>query len=258
MQVWCVALGVLALTGCGRVAFSPGTDSSADTNAEALTYRDVVMADTPSGYWRLGDSGTTARDETGQYPGTFEGGCTHQVASALVQDADGATLFDGTSCLLRLGDVLGYPGNAPFSVEAWVNLVATDGYQIFFMKETRIGNNPMDGYALLNGPMGVYLERYVNAIGEVTEIVPIATGRFVHLLATFSGSELVMYIDGVAGSAKPTAPSMPTFSADTTIGALFDGFSHTLGALDEIAIYDHVVSAQRVALHHDVGINGPR
>ena len=41
----------------------------------AAGYRDVVMADNPIAYWRLGESagGSTAVSETGQFPGSYVG-----------------------------------------------------------------------------------------------------------------------------------------------------------------------------------------
>lgn len=239
--------GVLVVVaGCGRIDFDAIT-----------TYRDVVLADHPAGYWRLGDTGATAKDETGHLDGTYTDGCMHGAAGALAGDRDAATLFDGT-CLVTLADAFDYPGTATFSVEAWVAESQLGTFQHYFSRETRAGANPLDGYALLQGPPGVKLERVNNQVQAAPMSTPLVQGVFSHVVATYDGAATDIYIDGVL--AQTAADAMPISEiADTaTIGGLPGGANLLIGVLDEVAVYDHALDPARIALHHDIGVTGPR
>src|SRR4051812_32689998 len=63
------------------------------------TYRDTVMADSPQAYWRLGDSGGSAADETGHgNTGTFaSSGVTTGASGAIAGDSDTAVTLNGSS-----------------------------------------------------------------------------------------------------------------------------------------------------------------
>src|SRR5690242_7728979 len=97
-----------------------------------LTYRDAVLADSPAGYWRLGDSSSVAKDETGQADGTYVGTCEHGVAGALAGDADTATRFDGSTCQVQLSNHYTYAGTSAFTIELWGNEAEVGVYQHFF------------------------------------------------------------------------------------------------------------------------------
>ena len=253
----------LLLAGCGRIGFDAGSlgdgqlgdGQSRDT--AVTTYRDVVMGDHPVAYYRFADTGTTALDETGQFNGTYMGTCT-PIAGALTADANPALHLDGVSCLIMLGDVLKFPGSAPFSIEAWTRAASNATTQIIFMNETRIGVNPMDGYALLFTSSGLYLERIANQAGENTDKVPMPVGRYVHIVVTYDGTQERIFLDGAeAGVPHPESIVLATYSANASIGA-FESVSNVIdGDLDEFAIYGDALPPERIAAHHAVGINGP-
>src|SRR4051794_16029923 len=53
---------VVLIAGCGRLHFG---EPDGGPDASRQTYREAVLADGPIGYWRLADTGLTARDEMG-------------------------------------------------------------------------------------------------------------------------------------------------------------------------------------------------
>src|SRR5262249_4849632 len=79
--------------GCGRGRFADTPDVPVPP-----AYRDAVLGDGPLDYWRLGDTGAVAVDQTGRNDGSYAGACTHGRPGAIAGDADAATLFDGMSC----------------------------------------------------------------------------------------------------------------------------------------------------------------
>src|SRR5215216_3175344 len=75
------------------------------------SYRDEVLADSTAGYWRLGETGTTAADETANAnPGSYLGGATRGVQGALAGDLNTAARFDGSDDRVNMGD----PGSGLF------------------------------------------------------------------------------------------------------------------------------------------------
>jgi hypothetical protein len=254
-----VVLWVIA--GCGRLGFDPlpaaGDGSSSDGDG-LTTYRDVVVQDGPIVYWRLGQIAGIANDEMGNFFASFQGACT-PTTGPLRDDLDTALHFDGASCFAIIPSGLEFPGNAPFSVEMWVRDELVNQYQMYFIKETRSGGNPMDGYALLiNDTTGVYLERIVNQTGQVTDPMPIPANQWVHIVATYDGVVVAMYFNGAQVGPSKTAPEvMPAVPMESSIAAFPAGNTFLRGDLDEIAIYDHALSSERIAKHHDIAINGP-
>jgi hypothetical protein len=115
-------LALAATLGIVLVAAMLGGSAA---TAVAVPYRDVVLADNPAGYWRLGESsGTVAADATGGgNPGTYLGGVTLGVPGGLPGDPDRAARLDGSNDRVSMGDpasgVLDF-GTSDFTVELWL------------------------------------------------------------------------------------------------------------------------------------------
>jgi hypothetical protein len=254
---WLVILG-----GCGRIGFDAASrvDSGSASGADSalLTYREAVLADLPMAYWRLDDSDATARDVTGSFPGSYDGTCMQGVTGALTGDPDTATYFNG-SCTVTANNVPSFPGVAPFTVELWLSWVASNG---FVMQETRVGNvaggAPVDGYTVFVDTQGAYLERAVAQLGFVTTPVMLPSQGFHHLVGTYDGAQLAFYLDGtqVGTMADSRMANSITVPLDVA-GYGSPPVGETTGTYDEIAIYDHALAPARIALHHDLAVNGP-
>ena len=85
------------------------------------SYRDAVLADSPAGYWRLGEtSGTTAADTSGNgRTGSYLNTPTLGQAGALTGDSNTSVGFDGTSEHVSV-PYSGALNTASTSLEAWV------------------------------------------------------------------------------------------------------------------------------------------
>ncbi len=190
----------LLVAGCGRIGFSPLADSN--PNTDELAYRAAVLADSPIAYWRLGDLGPTALDETGHDDGAYVGACQHGVAGALADDPNTAVELDGTTCEVTLGNNFTFMNNAPFTVELWVAVGPKAGYAVYFAMETRAGGgagNPVDGYALFKGDPPTFIaERAVSGADILTPDQAVPTEPWVYLVCTYDGAQLELYVD--AGS----------------------------------------------------------
>jgi hypothetical protein len=255
-------LSVLAaLAGaCGRIDFDPLNGGVADS--DLLTYREAVLQDAPIAYWRLGDL-AAASDETGGLLGTYASGCT-AAPGALAGDPDPAVHFDGVSCRVNFPSPIEFLGRAPFSVELWVALDELGGGQPYVMNETRASMMPLDGFAMLEGnSMGTtYFERSAAGANRVSKLFGSTIGVFAHLVGTYDGANLMFYANAQPVGTPTTATGMMDSMAATTIVlGSYPGVAATMflhGTLDEVAIYDHALPLDRIALHHAIGSLGPQ
>ena len=105
----------------------------AGTHPAASTYAASVRADNPAWQWRLGEtSGTNAYDRAGSNDQVLDAANARNIAGALLNEADAATNFPGTSDTGPVQGVSRYwqPGPQEFSLEAWVRTSTTSGGKI--------------------------------------------------------------------------------------------------------------------------------
>ena len=252
--------GLLAgLAACGFHGSSVGIgiDAAPSPDTAALDAADgyvvAVLADNPIAYWRLDDASgaTIAHDTMGLADGTYIGGCTRGVAGALTSDR--AVLFDGTSCVVDVGDHAGlaFSGTTQFTVEAWVLPTPKAGqYQHIFTHESRAGA-PINGYALLlHDTDHAEGERSANSNNIPTGDATIPRGIFTYLVTTYDGAMLTIYVNAAASRNVGIGAGIPTYAIHGYIGAADLQGSFFPGVIDELAIYDHALTPARIAAHY--------
>ena len=84
---------------------------------------------------------------------------------------------------------------------------------------------------------------------------------FSHAVAVYDSArlKLELYINGALVHSVMDTRAMPEFASPAYIGAAPDTALDFLyhGAIDEVAIYDHALTADRIALHFAIGHAGP-
>lgn len=232
-----------------------GGGATSSDGGPASSYRAVVLADGPAVYLRLGESaGPSARDEIGAYSGSYPGGgISYAVPGAIAGDPDTAVAFDGTSGIaMPVG--LDFPGVAPFTVEVWALQTGTPGLSFVLDHESF---TTREGWTL-HMDDSVALERWHDGSpsGSVaSQGKPLPRGAYHHVAASFDGSVVRLFIDGALVASSPSLPvPLKSLGNGWTIGAqnccTGAGF---IGSLDEIAVYDKVLSAAQIKHHYDVG-----
>lgn len=235
-----------------------GDDASdSDGDAGVVGYRETVMADAPLGYWRLGDVGNVAKDETGQNPGMYTGTVTH-AKGALAGDGDGAAVFDGTSHV-AIGDVFPFVATAPYTIEAWVAPAATTSSTACVLARNVTGDSgsAADGYALYIGASPatrVTSSRYRDSQESGVSGGELRYDTFAHVVATFDGTSLAIWVDGERVGQASTETALQSFAGKLTIGASRGGAQcYFRGSLDEVALYGVALSPDRIRAHHAAG-----
>jgi Concanavalin A-like lectin/glucanases superfamily/Cellulase (glycosyl hydrolase family 5) len=196
-------------------------------------YRTAVLADHPTAYWRLDDrGGTVASDVVGQHPGALTGGVTLGIPGALRNDRDTAAAFNGTDGKIEVGT------ESPRTVELWLKTTDDQDTAAF-------SNRDALGQFLYVGAF----ERVPNAFDSFSLFggATVADNRWHHIVYTYSGDTGTVYVDGRLDASNTWL--RVEGGALASIG--FDAFlkKYFKGSIDEVALYDHPLSAGRVRAH---------
>lgn len=243
-------------TGNGDVGADVTTDvvGGGDGEAGTLSYAETVLSDGPIAYWRLDDTTTaTAKDSSGNgYDGTYQGNVVLGVQGAIANDTDTAVQFDGSSAEM-VANVPGsfeFAGNLPYSIEVWAMPTASPGGMGIVGKSAYTSGTGYSGWYVAYNSSG-YLDNWRN--NDETGNPGPAPGAFIHVVATYDGTTLALYVNGQPFSTSASAAALPTTGAPLTAGSVANWGMFT-GVLDEIAIYDKVLPAARIAAHYARGI----
>jgi len=250
---------------------------------QAGVYENAVLADNPAGYWRL-EEGTGVAADSSSVQGTNNGeyvGGIQKIPGALgplVETSNSAISINNTGTnaatdYIRVPDT--FTGGAMASVdltfEAWLKPAFSTTGEF----GDCCGNWMERGYFSAGGATfaqqaGDRIHAGRNA-GAPTKVGPIEANVWTHVVVTYDGdvdantTTQTIYFNGAlaaeAGTTNPFTPSnVPHDDSDTdlVIGLLAfgppeDAFNNLIqawhGGIDEVAYYDHVLSAERVGAH---------
>jgi hypothetical protein len=247
----------LALVACYRpselAAIAP--DAMADA-APPTSYDLLVLADAPLAYWPMTEmTGPTLRDLVHNTLTTASGDCRFGTFGELPTVG---IRFASKSCAIDVGSDFGFVGHHAFSLEAWsrFDINETTPNREVFGRETRTGSAsnsmPVDGYGLVyQDGSNVFAERVIN--NNITTAKAVAvTADAHHLVVTYDGSLLLLYVDGVAVGQAGDSNAAASTDASAQIGAVA-GTSHFSGVMNRVAVYDQVLGAATVTAHFCAG-----
>jgi hypothetical protein len=226
------------------------------------------------GYWRLDDrsSALVADSSPEGNDGTVMGAPTLDMTDlpALKFSDPGAYVFAGASDAVVVPDS---PSLRPakISISAWVNLASQNArgsncgmapaqlQYIVHRRNTRSAEGNFEGVALMkesSGTFGFLLTTNDGLPSYAHSITLAQTGTWYHLVATFDGVTMLLYVNGAlegfAGHMAPIDydPTRPLFIARTgecgnTGEATWDARFN--GTLDDLRIYDRVLTVGEIA-----------
>ncbi|MBX3258902.1 MAG: LamG domain-containing protein [Labilithrix sp.] len=272
-----VALALGTAAACGTMlpeddaSFADGGDAAppaADAAADGATveaaieggrdYHAEVMADEPVAYYRFEEDSdaTSAIDEMGAHPGVYQGPST--IVRGLAGEGH-ARKFEvdsagtGVSVASDAAMSLAFAGARAMSVEVWIQgrpASPTEGV-VLGRFANGVRNFPNGGgYGLfVSDTVRFVRQRSDNAFSvstESSEAFPLDGTR--HVVATYDGKTVVLYVDGVRSAAADTDVELESSSSPLLIGAGVEPF---LGPIDEVAVYAHALPPERVKAHYD-------
>lgn len=232
-------------------------------------YALAVLDDAPMAYYRFDEGeGSVARDFTGHgHDGVYEGA---QFTDGGAVSGNRALALDGDAGV-DLGDdtAFAFAGRAPFSLEAWMR-TSTREFQILIDRSERVpsetaGVDDRLGYHLSfrKDPSSpeqdeIVVERlHGHESGEFCTLNPPNTDdawrdRLIHVVATFDGEALQLYLDGIAtGPVRSCPVDLDGERRTLRIGSKPEGIEGFEGVVDEVAIYDRALSPVRIRAHFE-------
>lgn len=214
-----------------------------------MAYADEVLADSPAGYWRLGEpSGATAFDETANAnDGTY----------TLTAYGEPGLIGDDPDTSVRLdralaGERVEVPDDATldfgdtFTLECW------------FKRETisetmGLLDKGSNGFFLIIASDNhlMFGKRGVTVITDGPTITDVSSPH--HVVVTKNGATTKVYLDGVDVTPSVTNDTIANTAAVLFIGQTIGGNEYWDGWLDEVAVYPTALSAGRVLAHYNAG-----
>lgn len=220
-------------------------------------YRAAVLADSPVGYWRLGEaSGSSASDSSGNgRTGTLGAGASFGVTGALAAEPDGtsngaAAFAGGVTSYISVADHASLDLGDTFTLEAWARRTGGAGsYGILVGK-------PSGGYEMgFNASDQMCIFKAGAAEPAHTAATFGADGIWRHFVVTKSGSTRHIYVNGIEDTVLAADATVADTATDLTIGA--EGTLNTfIGRIDEVAVYGTALSAARVQAHYSASGRG--
>jgi hypothetical protein len=226
--------------------------------ASTLPYHEQVLAASPAAYWRLGEtSGTTAADETGANPGTYNNVLLNQ-PSALTSDSNPSASFDGTRSYMRVPASPSLNMTSAVTVEFWAKRrTISSSYQVLVGKPGN-GQSKFENYAVWLTNANRYIAYFGNGNTFVGAQTPAITDTNWHyVVATYGGSRARIYLDGVLKQETVTTLQMSANNQPLNLGRANTNNYYFNGWLDEVAIYPTVLSAPTIVEHYNRGIGSP-
>ena len=202
---------------------------------------DTVLADDPISFWRLGEaSGTTAADVLARNAGTYLTGTVRGVPGAISGNTAITTPTAGATGV-RVPDAATLDTGDAFTIEAWVKRGSINRTAGLFNR----GSGSF--HVIFNGTNQIVLRKAgVGAIATSTAKLT-DTAAFHHVAVTKAGSTVRIYLDGANVTGPVTNRTLVNAADVLRLGT--DGGAGFGGTIDEVALYDHALSASRIAAH---------
>ena len=220
-------------------------DGTDDSNTATVSLTVGALAG-PVGQWLADEgSGSVLVDSSGQgNDGALQGNPTWVAGQQAL-----AIRLDGTGDYAVVPDDASLDISGPITIAAWVR-PETTGTQYLVKKATQGGT---DGYELSLASSGKVFFRLNQKTSANTYRIDSTTSypadgtTWMHVAATYDGTTMRLYINGVQDGSVAGPASIVTNALGLGIGAQPDGVSQLQGALDDIRLYGRALSAAEIA-----------
>jgi RHS repeat-associated protein len=255
------ALTVRATDDAGNVRTSPAATVTVGNSAPPATrvtspstrYDDVVKADAPVAYWRLGEtSGTTAADASGNgRNGAYADSYLLGQTGLLTGDTDRAVKLQNAKWDGRMTAAVGANAGTALTAEAWVSyapVVTTGGMNRVLARYW--GSSGGWLLAVAKSSAGQQIAQFsINKGGAVSNATAVVTPGKLHLAGTYDGTTMRLYVNGAQVAATALSGALLNTTASIVAGQVVD----TDTTIDEAAAFGRALSAQQLQAHVDVG-----
>src|SRR5215216_2276467 len=254
-----VSHGALSLEANGSFTYTPtagysgpdsftykANDGTVDSNTVTVSLTVTAPAATLVSWWQMEnnaqDSSTYLNHGSLIGSPTFVTGRVGQAIS-LNGTSQYATVPDANSLDLTTG----------MTVAAWIRPAITVNTTQDLISKQRVTGTLVDGYGLsLSNAGKVFIRLNQATSGETYRInsttnYPLNNTAWMHVAATYDGTTIRLYINGVLENSIPGPAAIATNSLPLTLGAQSDGSRFYNGLLDDARVYATALSAAEIA-----------
>jgi hypothetical protein len=258
MRRSCVA-AVIALLSVEPMANQPAQARPVPLTRGPLIlplYPQSVLDNHPVAYWHLGEaSGVTATDSARNHDGTYLGNPDLGLTGLINNWSNLCPGFDGHDDRVAANSLAsGIDWSHGFALEIWVRIgQRTDEEHLVGFNSSRGGNGPG---LLRDEPTDRF--KYRDGEGShyhwaLSKVVPRVGYRYHVVVTVRGGGRGALYVNGNLQRRFTTPRRPPTHGGFFTIGAEYDRAlrpeSFFRGKVDEVAVYNHSISAIAVKAH---------
>lgn len=197
-------------------------------------------------------SGTTTADLSGNgHVGTLNSGVNFYSGGRY----NGAAQFNGTTGMITIADAPDLRFSNTMTLEAWVKPTSLNGWRSILLKEKPnwlvyglyANTNANVPYAEINNGMAG-----TDARGDTQ----LPLNAWTHLSATYNGTTLKMYVNGIEAATKTFSGTIESSTNPLQIGANSIWGEHFEGLIDDVRLYNRVLSQAEIQADMDkeVGI----
>lgn len=242
----------------GNEARSDTVYVTVSSDGELSSYAEGVLDDGASPYWRFGESpSSTVNDWAGFGNAKANTGVSGGQDGAIINDANKASSFSGTSSGFAVAD--GGPTQAPntFSAEAWFKTTSNSGGKIIGFGNAASGNSgSYDRHVYMTNQGRITFGAYPGSVQTVSSSKTYNDGDWHHVVASLSTSGMALYVDGLKVGARTDVTTGQAYQGywrvggDNLGGWPSVGASYFAGSIDEVAIYPAALSAAKIRQHY--------
>ncbi len=189
------------------------------------------------GWWKLDDAtGATAQDSSdyGNH-GTLMN--MNPASNWVAGRIEGALRFDGIDDYVDCGDTASLQiTGTEISVAAWVKWDTAEEYSGIAMKTS--SGDWIDGYGLYADTDSDSVNFYVTDYGIRASKSFTADDQWHHVVGTYDGSNVRVWVDGVEGTGRSYTGSIGNADHSFEIGRGADDSYNFSGALDDVRVYN--------------------
>lgn len=225
-----------------------------------LGYANAVRADSPMGFWRLGEaSGTVAQDASGNsLDGTYNGSVVLGASGPVPLDANTAVELDGSSAYVRTG-LVASDIDSTFTFTCWfrsddAGSIPANAIDQRLFTVPRVAGSSRFAFGLDDDRLAAAWSTggpFLTLNGTTT----IQADRWYHAAVTYDGAKTQMFLDGELEGSLNGALTSDSYDR-LLLGIFWLGSAdprYFNGAIAEAAMFDSTLSQSAIAQQFRIG-----
>lgn len=197
----------------------------------------------PTVYWKLDEaSGAVADDAWGTNNGAHAGGMPSLDRPTLAFQNDQSRAYDGVDDGTSLAQTGLAAGNTRHTLAMWIKVTALPANRAWI---ALLGNPGAGSHHWLINSAGVTQFGVWGGAGQLAPVLA-ADGLWRHLAATFDGTTLRVYVNGVAVAANGVAATFNLAGVPLTVAQVQNNENAFNGIIDDVRLYARDLSAAEV------------